>query len=188
MDKKKNQWLLYAGAALLVAAAAFSFKLYPTTPEELTPQNSKTYTSGRYGITFQYPSNYRLTQKEAGSAEREHHVITLVDQAVGTIPENSDGSPSITIDIFENDKDSLSSRDFITATSNSNYKLGGGSIATSTYGEVTGLEYAWSGLYEGRSLVIARPGYVFMFSGTRNSSGDPISSDFERILKTVVLK
>ncbi len=162
------------------------FVIYISTSMALA--SSRSYSSGRYGLAFEYPASYQLDEKEVGNMERTHHVITLTDKAFLPLPTDGDGPVSMTIDIFENDRDSLSSEDFIRTTANSNYKLGGGVIASTSYGELTGLEYGWSGLYEGRSLVVARPGYVFMFSVTHQTSNDPILKDFKDILATVILK
>lgn len=187
MERKRSNGL-YIGAAIAAILAVASYWLYPASPEKLTPMNSKTYESARYGIAFQYPPKYRLSQRDESGPDGEHHVITLIDESFFPLPENGEGPTGITVDIFENDRKSLSSEDFIRTVRASKYELGDGVLATTSYGGVTGLEYGWSGLYQGRSLVVARPGYVFMFSATHDKPDEATISDFSRIVEAVVLK
>ncbi|MBX4209593.1 hypothetical protein KW799_02805 [Candidatus Parcubacteria bacterium] len=188
MFKDTKNSLKFAGAALLVAVAWASYYFYPSRAADLKPETSKSYVSGRYGISFLYPNYYRLEQKDIGDARRARHLIMLTDATLDPLPKDGEGPPSITIDILENDGIAVSAEDFIRNDDISNYRLGNGLISTSTEGPVEGLGYSWSGLYEGRSLVVVRPGYIFMFSVTRFGPDDRIVADFSRILRTTVLK
>jgi hypothetical protein len=99
-----------------------------------------------------------------------------------------EGPTAITIDVYQNNLDKQDAESFIKGSSDSNYKLGNGVLATTTRGSVVGTEYSWSGLYEGRSFVIAKPDYIYMFSVTRLDSTDRILQDFDNLLRTVTIK
>lgn len=154
-----------------------------TTVATSTPAtNTKTYSSAEYDISFTYPSSYVLSEQDApGSAQRAHHTITLIRAEDLPAPEGGEGPPAITIDIFQNTLDSQSAREWITNTSNSNYKLGDGTISSTTIGSRDALSYRWSGLYEGTSVVTATDDWVYMFSVTYMEMGAPIVQDFVAI-------
>jgi hypothetical protein len=144
------------------------------------------YSSKEFGVSFLYPSEYVLTERDIDRTHRVHHAIALINKA-DIDPKASEGPRAITLDIFQNNLDKQTALGFITGSSDSNYKLGPGNIATTTHGVLEGLEYTWSGLYEGRSFVVSTPEYIYLFAATRIDPQDRIIADFDRLLKTVVI-
>ncbi|MBI5134203.1 MAG: hypothetical protein HZA81_02340 [Candidatus Taylorbacteria bacterium] len=159
-----------------------------------TGGEAESYSSGRFGLSFEYPKGYYLEEREVSAAERLHYQIVLTEDTEwnrrlrsGEVPP-TEGPTSITIDVFQNDLDQDTARGFITGSNNSNYKLGDGVVATTTRGSLEGLEYSWSGLYEGRSFVVASPRYIYMFSVTRLDPSDRILKDFNEVMETVSIE
>jgi hypothetical protein len=178
---------------IVIAVVAYGFGKNRQTTTDTGPvvMDQKTYSSDEYGISFSYPPGYFLEEKDIDVSHRVHNEIILTEDTEwnrkvrsGEVAD-TEGPTAITIDIYQNNLDNMSARSFITGTSDSNYKLGDGAIATSTRGRLTGLEYTWSGLYEGRSFVIATPRYVYMFSVTRLDPADEIPETFDRLMETV---
>ena len=152
----------------------------------------KTYSSDK--ISFQYPAHYYLEEKVINSAQRERVQIILTEDSEenrlvreGKTPPR-EGPVAITIDIFQNNLDQQTLMQFVTGANDSNYKLGAGKVSTTTIGTQTGLEYFWSGLYEGRSFVTSDSENIYHFAVTFMNYDAPIIDDFETVLGTVELK
>jgi hypothetical protein len=144
------------------------------------------YSNATYGISFTYPATYILNETEAaGSAERTHHVITLMRKEDLPLPEAGEGPPSITIEVYQNNLDKQTTEDWIRNTSASNFKLGEGVLASTTISGLPALSYRWSGLYEGTTIVLARSSRVYVFSVTYLEMGAPIIQDFVAIRDSV---
>jgi hypothetical protein len=183
----------YIIIALVVAVAIWiSVKSYGDT--DVPDAEVKGFSSQEFKLSFEYPALYHLEQKNINNTHRVHEQIMLTEDTEenrlvreGQAP-GREGPTAITIDIYQNNLDNQSARSFIIGSSDSNYKLGDGNISTTTRGGLMGFEYSWSGLYEGRSFVVSRPDYIYMFSVTRLDPGDRILKDFEEVMKSVVIQ
>lgn len=142
------------------------------------------YSSEALGLSFAFPGRYDLTEKDLSSGHRNRHSLVLIEDGY-VPPQDGEGPTAVTIDVFQNDLDGYTASGFATGASDSNWKLGPGALTPRTVGGEEGVEYTWSGLYEGRSVVVARPDYVYMFSVTRMGEDDPILEAFDRVLETV---
>lgn len=187
--------------ALAVALAAglyFVFTSYiDTTTQEGTAETPDTgsvamptYTSEKYGVSFSYPSSYTLSERDAeGSAMREHHTITLIATADLPLPVAGEGPPAITIDIYQNDLDALTTENWIRNSAESNFKLSPeGRLASTTIDAKPALSYRWSGLYEGTTIALAQPRWIYAFSVTYLEPGAPIVQDFVSFKETVRIR
>lgn len=165
------------------------FKIYEG---EDTVRSFKTYSSE--DIAFRYPADYYLEEKTINSAQRYHRQIILTEDTEENrlVREGKtgprEGPTAITIDIFQNKIDEMTLIQFVTGTNDSNYKLGSGVVSTTTIGSMPGLEYFWSGLYEGRSFVATDTVDIYHFAVTFMSYEDPIIADFETIISTAELR
>ncbi|OGG47056.1 hypothetical protein A2671_01540 [Candidatus Kaiserbacteria bacterium RIFCSPHIGHO2_01_FULL_49_13] len=158
----------------------------------------KTYTSNAYKISFQYPGTYFVSEKDmSGSELRGHHVVMLMEDtaenrslADGTYSgPPREGPPTINVDIFQNNLDNQSPENWVKNSSISNYKLSPDGLLSSTaVGGEQALRYTWSGLYNGVSYVAAHGDNMFMFSGTSLAPQDPITRDFEDVVRSVQFK
>jgi hypothetical protein len=169
----------------LVGFGVWYFLKNDINTEVTQNQDVKTYATSTYGISFEYPKNYLITEREVGGAQRGHYSIVLISEEDSAPRENSEGPTSINIDIFQNNLDKQTALGWITGSSNSNYKLGDGVLASTTVDGKEALSYNWSGLYEGRTVTYANEDFVYAFSVTRITPEDQIIKDFDQLLKTV---
>lgn len=157
------------------------------TSPQAEEENFSSYSNDAYGISFKYPNRYFLSEREAGNGERRHYFIVLIEDT----PQNRDiiegkligteSPPWISVDIFQNNLDNMSVSTFVTATNNSNWKLGDGNIASTTVGGQEAVAYSWDGLYRGDSVVFAHRENIIMLSGTYFGEEDQIRKDFEAV-------
>lgn len=182
----------------VIALAGAGYYLYtsqaePNNSDSGNPtQNSATrvYSSDTYDISFQYPENYVIEERDAaGSEMRAHHTIVLMDRDdAANIPQNGEGPTAITVDIFQNNLDRQTAEGWIKNSNNSNYKLAiSDTLRSGTVGGVPALGYTWDGLYRGDSLVFEHKGAIIMMSVTYMSPEDRIRTDFAQILSSVEL-
>lgn len=164
----------------------------PTATSTATSTSSalKAYTSAEYGVEFRYPSSYELTERDTpGNAQRRHHVVTLIRAQDLPPPQGGEGPPTITVEMFQNDLDDQTTEQWIRNSSSSNFKLSlDNRLSTTSIAGQSALSYTWDGLYRGDTIAIARPAYVYAFSVTYREPTDPIRSDFENLMRTVVFK
>lgn len=188
-----RSFALLAVLAIIVAAIYLILKPGDESPaigeneQELIAE--QTYENATLGISFVYPQEYELAERDLGTGERSHHVITLTHtSATTTAVENGEGPPSITLDIFEDTIDALSIERWIKNTAASNFKLSvDGVLSTTTVAGKLGLTYTWDGLYRGETTVIEHGGNVLMFSVSFIDSADTIRDDFQALLESVHL-
>jgi len=147
------------------------------------------YQNTTYGISLAYPNTYALQEREVGNGERAHYSITLIDKvALANAPQNGEGPPAITIDIFQNDIDQLLINEWVQGSSFSNFKLSpDGVLASTTLAGAPALTYTWDGLYRGKSFVAAHKGNIVMVSGQFLAAEDEIVSDFNAVVSSLKL-
>jgi len=146
----------------------------------------KKYSDSVYGISFSYPSMYTIDERDIqGSDVDPHHQITLIRSTDLLAPENGEGPEAITIGVYKNPENKYTTESWIRTARESNFKLGNGTIASTTVSSMTALSYRWSGLYEGTTVAIARPAWVYAFSVTYLEMGAPIVQDFVKIRESV---
>jgi hypothetical protein len=158
-----------------------------TAPVVFTPTEKNTYNNSTYGIAFNYPKGYVLSEGEKGNAERMHYAIVLVQEADAVLPQNGEGPTAITIDIYQNNLDKLSLLDWLNGTAVSNFKLGDGTYSSTTVGGKEAVSYAWSGLYEGETTAFLHKDNIVAVSVTRLTPEDTILTDYQELLSSVQL-
>lgn len=142
----------------------------------------KRYSNAAYGLSFSYPETYVLSEIDApGSGMRVRHSITLLRKEDLPLPEGGEGPPAITIEAFQNDLDKQTTEGWIKNTSASSYKLSEGTLAATTVNGLPALSYRWSGLYEGTTIALAMPNWIYVFTVTYLEMGAPIVQDFVAI-------
>lgn len=160
-----------------------------TTTTSTPGGNLKSYISSEYGIEFRYPSTYELSERDLpGSAQRRHHVVTLVRALDLPAPQGGEGPPAITVEMIQNDLDDQTTEEWIRNSSASNFKQSDGILSTTTIAGQQSRTYTWDGLYRGDTTVIARPAYIYAFTVTYLTPEDAIRRDFEDVLRTLVFK
>jgi hypothetical protein len=178
--------IIYIAITIVVLGSAAIFIARPqsdTNPKEIWFE--------KFGVRFIEPENYFLIEKATPSGERLHTTVILAEDTTenralfaGERP-GTEGPPTVTIGIFQNDLDKYTTEGFIEGTNFSNFKLSDGKLTETTLGGESAFRYHATGLYENENVVIARANFVYMFTVSYNSPTDPIVSDFERLLESV---
>lgn len=144
------------------------------------------YSNDKYGISFIYPKDYVLSEIDSpGSEMRKHHVITLIKEENLPPPVGGEGPVSINIDIYQNNLDNQTTEDWIRNTNDSNFKLSEGRLSSTTISDLPALSYRWSGLYNGTTIALASPSWIYAFSVTYLEMGEDIIQDFVSIKDSV---
>lgn len=172
---------------LCLALIWFAFSRRETVPAPVqNTDNLSQYSSDAYGISFSYPSNYVLEEKDvAPENSQKYHQIILIDKKDLPPPVNGEGPTAITMDLYENDINKYTAEDWARNSKQSNLKLGEGIIAHTTISELPAISFRWSGLYEGTTIVLSKPNLVYTFNVTYMEMGSQIIQDFVKIRDSI---
>jgi len=165
--------------------------LWVLSKNEIPTVPSQVYSSEKLGFSFEYPEGYFISETDQSTGEREHYSIVVFEDTpfnrslVAGEVIDTDAPPTITITLFQNNLDNYTARSFVEGTSFSNFKLSDSNLTEVTIDEEPGLRYKADGLWQSNNVVVAKPQFVYMFTGFYNSPEDEIVGVFEDILKTV---
>lgn len=179
----KKSVIIGVAFAACVALYFYQIDLRPGGPSE----DLRTYQSEVYGFSFSYPNAYTLSEQEVGTGERNHYSVVLTRTRDLPPPENGEGPPTITVDVYQNNIDRLSLLDWLTGTNFSNFKLSNGTYASTSVSGVEAVRYRWSGLYEGHTVAFNHRDSIIAVSGTYLTPSDAIVKDFESVLFSIRL-
>jgi len=181
----KNTLIALFVLLLLAGGGYYLWQNMPAEgPEPIVEVDDSTYHSAQYGISFEYPESYALTEHDEGTAERMMHAIVLMDEDYANKPA-TEGPPAIAITIFEN-PEQTTLEDWVKGNANSNYKLSAdGGLKPATIGGNPALSYTHSGLYENDAVVTMYNGRVYMFTAGWIMAQDAIRADFKQVVDSV---
>jgi len=173
--------------ALLVLLGVGVFFMLGRESTPSGPKPMKNYFNQEYGITFDYPEGYLLSEQDLdGSAQRKRHVITLIREEDSPAPKDGEGPPAISIMIVQNNLDKQTTRQWVEGSADSNFKQSPDQgTAEVKVGGVSGLVYRWDGLYQGETTAVATPKWIYAFSVTFNKEDDDIVADYRSIINSV---
>lgn len=177
----KKTLIIAIGIIIVTAVGFFAWQVINIEPQ---------YKSVNLGISFRYSGNYLVREETLGTGERNRYAIVLIEDTPGNRDilegkiKDTEGPPTITVSIFQNNLDDYTAESFVKGTSFSNFKLSDGKLAETAVAGEPALRYRATGLYENENVVVARPDFVYMFTVFFNSPADPILSDFEKVLKS----
>ena len=174
------------GVAFAVCVALYLFYQIDLQPGGIS-EDLRTYQSEVYGFSFSYPDAYTLSEQEVGTGERSHYSVVLTQTRDLPPPENGEGPPTISVDVYQNNIDWLSLIDWLTRTNFSNFKLSNGTYASTSVSGVEAVRYRWSGLYEGYTVAFSHRDSIVAVSGTYLTPSDAIVEDFESVLSSIRL-
>ena len=154
----------------------------------------KYYVNEKFGISFRYPGNYFLEEKEVGDGHRYHYLITLTDDTEenrlvreGKSP-GREGPVAITFNIYQNNLDMMSPESWLKGTNQSNFKLSDGNYQKTAVAGKEALSYKWSGLYEADALVFSHGDNLISATVTYIEPSEKIRTDFPDIVSSIMLK
>lgn len=156
-----------------------------------SPNTLKTYSNSTYGVSFEYPDTYYITEQQLTDPRIATGVaVTLLEKGV-TFPEFGDGPTAITLNIYNQALVDIPNENpldvWIRSSPFSNFKTA--TVVAPTQVTLASLDartYTWDGLYPGTSVVTGNNKNIFMFSVTYNGQTDTMKQqDFAKILTTV---
>lgn len=148
-----------------------------------------TYVNIKNKLSFEYPNEYYLKeQREAIDSDKELLTVTLVENTKenvdfleGRSTDVREGPTSITLKVYPN-PDQLSPVEW--SSYDPNWNVANSALTPiEVVGEI-GVSYTWSGLYEGRSVILSKDNHILVFSVTKMNNDDQIIKDFEAILNS----
>jgi hypothetical protein len=174
----RNQAISKTVIALTAVVLAVTAALY-FFPRMAGGRNAalETYTNDIYGVSFDYPETYDLTETSKRDGEGgPGMVVTLTEKGI-TIPRNGEGPTAITVGMYENDVATDIREDpvkaWIRGATSSNFTLSRqDEPGTTRVAEKDALLYTWDGLYQGTSVVTEHNGNIIMFSVTYDGDTD----------------
>ncbi len=155
--------------AILIGTAGYLF--YTRN----VPAKVKTYSNSTYGVSFEYPKEYRLTETALTEGQKGT-MVTILEKGT-TVPETGEGPTSISLGFYEGTATPAAKENTLDAwIKNSPYS--NWTVAKQTTPGVTTIAdqsarlYTWDGLYPGTTVVTLHKGNVLMFSVTYDGETD----------------
>ena len=176
-----------AVAVLLLCAGAFALWVYPgiqTSTETPPTESSLTlYTNADYKIAFSYPDTYTLESHDIDITGMEGVSLVLMPKGV-TLPEAGEGPPTVTVAIFKN-LTQIPLAEWIQTVSGMIPPTDGWDYTEVSVGREEAIAYTATGLYESDNVVVARGGYIYLFSASWLTREDATLKDLATLLSTV---
>jgi hypothetical protein len=182
---------------IIIALAAwavyyFTIRSTDSVPVDGTPtatsSDMQTYDNAARGISFVYPEGYVVSEEERGTGERGHYSIMLVRDEDRVPPVNGEGPTAITFDIYQNNIDKQSLVTWLNNSSASNFKLSNGAYASTTVAGQPAVTYAWSGLYEGKTVAFLHKDSIVALSVTYMNPDDSNLGVYDIVRTSLKLK
>lgn len=183
-------------ALVVVAGAAFFLmgnreplgEMAPVVPAE-QKASMKVYSNADLSLSFEYPSNLFLYERnDVGTEANPQTAVMLVedtqenrDVLEGRSTEPREGPTGISITVFENPQ-KLNAADWV--TNDTNWTVANSSATPVTVNGREGVSFTWSGLYEGRTVIVTTDTHAYAFSVTWMTPEDQIIRDFDMVLNS----
>ncbi|HYE23150.1 MAG TPA: PsbP-related protein [Candidatus Paceibacterota bacterium] len=162
----------------------------PTEVVETGTDEILTYSNEEFGLSFEYPINLYLHERtDAGTPERSQLSLFLVedteenrDVLEGRNTEPREGPIGITVDVYQNPEE-LPATEWV--QTDTNWTVANSSAEQIRVAEHDAVTFTWSGLYEGKTVVVTEGDKAYVLSTTWMSPEDTTISDFEAILNSL---
>jgi hypothetical protein len=155
--------------------------------DEVSKGDILTYSNDQYGVVFQYPKSYVLSESEVGTSTVDgHHSIVLIKDEDRVPPVNGEGPTAITLSIYEATSTGAFSEWL--GSSASNRQLSASPTASTTLSSEQAVTYTWSGLYEGRTIAALHNNKIYSLSVTYLNPDDENIGVYEVVKKSLILK
>ena len=188
MRKQLLSKTIIAATFIVVAVAAalyFLPKFFPSNNG-----TTHTYMNDVYGVAFDYPSRYDLTEASKQDGNAPELIVTLTDKK--WLPAiDGEGPTAITLEIYKGDESVRAREDavetWIRSATSSNFHLStNGTLGETRIANQSGQLYTWSGLYEGTSIATEHRGNILLFTVTYDGNNDMQKrQDFTILMESV---
>ncbi len=146
------------------------------------------YTSPEIGLEFDYPTGYVLDERmpvDLGTGLIKVIILERSEDKSKEPPVNSEGAPTITISVFENNKKQFVG---VWAEENiqySNINLKWGDIKEVVVGGANAIQYMADGLYGSNNAVVAHGDSIYVITGQFIDQNSDLQKDFQPILDSI---
>ncbi len=146
------------------------------------------YTSPEIGLEFDYPTGYVLDERmpvDLGTGLIKVIILERLEDKSKEPPVNSEGAPTITISVFENNKKQFSG---VWADENiqySNINLKRGDIKEVVVGGANTIQYMADGLYSSNNAVVAHGDNIYVITGQFIDQNSDLQKDFQPLLESI---
>ncbi len=188
MRKQLLSKTIIAATFIVVAVAAALYFLPRFFPS--SSGATKTYMNDVYGVAFDYPSRYDLTETSKQNGEGPELIVTLTDKK--WLPAiDGEGPTAITLEIYTRAESVPTQEDtvetWIRSATSSNFHLStNGTLGETRIANQSGQLYTWSGLYEGTSIATEHRGNILLFTITYDGNNDMQKrQDFTILMESV---
>lgn len=182
--------LFIAAIVFVIAVGAYMYltkgpATEPTTSTATsTPITEEVYTSNTGGLSFKYPSNYKVEARSDAYEGEPISVMTLIDEKI-VVPEQSDGPTAISIIVLPNTK-KLPLDAWVKTKSISNFNLSPDKkLSSTTVAGESAISYTHTGLYESDAVAVTHGDKIYLFSVGWADSTAVIRTDFQKLLQSV---
>jgi hypothetical protein len=144
--------------------------------------------SDEFDVSFEYersPDEFVLEEFRAPEPGLPVAWSLVRRRELDDTPQNAFGPRGITVEVFDVDTPPESAEAWARGTTRSNFDFASGGLTARSVGGVTGVEYAWSGLHEARSVVVFAADRVWMFTATYQDDFEEIEGAFDAFLDSV---
>lgn len=135
-----------------------------------------TYSNSSYGVSFQYPDDFELTETPMAQGNGTGTLVTILEKGT-VIPRNGEGPTAIAIAMYEGapaaSRQQSPAQVWIANSPYSNFKLSQMTAPGKTeIGGQDGYLYTWDGLYQGTTVVTEHDGIILSFTVTYDGETD----------------
>jgi len=150
-----------------------------------------TYSNPEFGVEFTYPdgpSGYVLDESISANPDTGLvHTIVLMraEDAENSLPIDSEGPPTITLQIFNNTDNQLALGWAETFSLLSNFNLKTSDVTQSTVDGANAISYMADGLYTSDNVVVTQGEHVYMVSEMFTDSESQLRNDFLQLVESI---
>ncbi|MBP6888405.1 MAG: hypothetical protein KBC21_01760 [Candidatus Pacebacteria bacterium] len=188
MKKKHN---LYIFAVILALVAALMY-MQTSSPDGTTNTQIQGIKVEVAGTQLTYPSTYGTYEKSSSPYTKTTNTVVWYENTEsnknffsGTPNAPTEPPTTMTLDVYTN-PDNLEPRKLLEGYTP--YMFAKGEGRQLVLGGVPAQLFEWDGLYKGRSIMVTRNGFTYVFSVTAITQEDQILKDFDLLLSSVSFK
>lgn len=180
-----RQLLLYALLASSAAAAVWTNRLgwehRPYSPALTSAATiAPLYENHALGVSFRYPAGHIVEAYDRSTPNRIHWQLLVAPDTEeyralkeGKLP-GREWPNMVTLDIYDNRFEAAPLQEWIRGNAESNWKLGDGTLATTTLGGHAAFRYQFDGLYLSEAVAASANGLIYLLAFGVLGEDDPI--------------
>jgi hypothetical protein len=186
---ENRNWTLLIGIVVLAVIAGGMYYWQKSKPADTPAPVTTTpvvYDSSTDGLSFSYPSSYKLDEHQLDITTMKGKYLTLTPKNV-QVPQDSEGPPGLTVEIFENPRNTALA-DWLKEITSGTPPVEGASTTSIAVAGEPGIKYQATGLYESDNVATKHGTHIYVFSASWLTRQDQTLRDLDTLLSTVQFK